>query len=309
MGGRRPEPLPPVIQAVLVPKANAPKKPPAKPEAKPEVKAPEPLPEPVSEPVRKPVKQPKLKPEPKPEPAAPKPTPKPVPKPKVDPKPEPKPEPKVEAKPVPNPKPKPEPKPEPRPAPKPEPKPIEKPKPDLAAREAELLSAAAAESTRIQAQKEKQAADQRRREQAQTLLDSQNAARAEKAALDRARKQQDIADRERAIEERINQQSSQNEQSLRQARNQWLQLIPKVVEGNWRRPPRPDGRTDYECKARVTINEAGVVKNVTVVRSCGDALVDESMLQAVYKSSPLPLPSEAAAFDSNIVITFVPNRR
>ena len=68
-----------------------------------------------------------------------------------------------------------------------------------------------------------------------------------------------------------------------------------------------------EANSNVDIVDAGLpgtlpVLNARAVDSCGSQALDNSVVNAVYKASPLPLPSEPTAFDPDLNFIFEPPR-
>jgi TonB family protein len=58
------------------------------------------------------------------------------------------------------------------------------------------------------------------------------------------------------------------------------------VQSQWLLPP---GMTpELRCEVEVTIDDRGEVLAAEVVRSSGSAIFDDSVIRAIYKSSPLP---------------------
>ncbi|MCB1716928.1 MAG: cell envelope integrity protein TolA, partial [Candidatus Competibacteraceae bacterium] len=74
---------------------------------------------------------------------------------------------------------------------------------------------------------------------------------------------------------------------------QYVGLIKQKVERFWRLPP--GSRSSLSCVLRIRLNEQGVVSDVQIVESSGDALFDRSAVAAVQRASPLPVPDDAEA--------------
>lgn len=90
--------------------------------------------------------------------------------------------------------------------------------------------------------------------------------------------------------------------------NRYLARIQQKVSLNWVRPPGTGHH--LECVVRVRVLPQGDVIAVRIVTSSGDAAFDRSVQVAVYRASPLPLPSDpaiAAAFHQ-ITFTFKPEQ-
>ncbi|MES2885604.1 MAG: cell envelope integrity protein TolA [Pseudomonadota bacterium] len=86
----------------------------------------------------------------------------------------------------------------------------------------------------------------------------------------------------------------------------WVRAMGAAIRRNWLRPP--DNQATFACKVGFRlINNGQVVPNsVRIVSSCGSLVLDDSVIKAVYKASPLPLPSEPSAFVADLVVNFRP---
>ena len=83
-------------------------------------------------------------------------------------------------------------------------------------------------------------------------------------------------------------------------------LIRQKVEQNWVRPP--DSRRGMQCVVKVRLVPGGDVLEADVVQSSGDAVFDRSVVNAVYRASPLPLPDDSTLFPyfRDLEFTFKP---
>lgn len=70
-----------------------------------------------------------------------------------------------------------------------------------------------------------------------------------------------------------------------------VDAIRQHVEDNWIRPPGLDTQ-DLEAMVEVEIDEQGNVLTAKVSRSSGQSFYDQSLLRAVRKASPLPIPAD-----------------
>ena len=69
--------------------------------------------------------------------------------------------------------------------------------------------------------------------------------------------------------------------------------ISQKVKRNWIRPA--SGSSDLQATVHVKLMPGGDVKQVTVVKSSGNAIFDRSVESAVYKAAPLPQPKDPKA--------------
>lgn len=88
------------------------------------------------------------------------------------------------------------------------------------------------------------------------------------------------------------------------AQKTWAMAIRELLRRNWLRPA--GGEADFKCKLYVKLANNGAVLNARITSSCGTTQLDDSVIAAVYKSSPFPLPSEPTAFESELNLTFSP---
>lgn len=74
-------------------------------------------------------------------------------------------------------------------------------------------------------------------------------------------------------------------------------LISQRVASKWNRPL--SARAGMTALLRINILPGGEVGNVVVVGSSGDPAFDASAIEAVRRSSPLPVPDDPAVFNQN----------
>jgi colicin import membrane protein len=169
--------------------------------------------------------------------------------------------------------------------------------------EAERKRQAEAEAERRkqaeEAARKKQAEDAERKRQAE------EAARREREAQAQAAKEAKIkADREADLQRQL----AAEEEGAAVARSgvvdEYRALLVQTIERNWIRPP--SARVGLECTLFVTQAPGGTVIDVKLGTCNGDPAVRESIVNAVYRSSPLPAPRDARAFERRLQIVFKP---
>ena len=76
---------------------------------------------------------------------------------------------------------------------------------------------------------------------------------------------------------------------------------------NWNQPNVASGK--LSCIVKVSLIPSGDVMSVSVVKSSGDSLFDDSVERAVHKASPLPVPKDRNLFKQfrNFTFVFAPN--
>ena len=191
------------------------------------------------------------------------------------------------------------------------------------AREKAEAQAKAAEARAAAARKAAQLAAEQRQ---QNLLKQQQQMRARKARdrerriaqlrrelaaqQARARREQERQRAEQTLSRQLAEEAHQRAQALSGAEqavaNRYLALIQRQVSLNWVRPPGT--AKGLRCVIRVRLLPHGDVISVHVVESSGNPAFDRSVKVAVYRASPLPLPSDPAlaATFRRITFTFKP---
>lgn len=71
-------------------------------------------------------------------------------------------------------------------------------------------------------------------------------------------------------------------------------LMLQAMQQNWTYPANVNGA--LYCILEIKLAPGGKVTNVRLVKSSGNQLLDQSAITAVYKSSPLPVPSDPDVF-------------
>jgi len=214
-------------------------------------------------------------------------------------------------RPKPQPAPEPEPQPEPAapiPAPEPPPEPVKVPEKPVKASER------AAEEAALQANAEAKKAEA----DAQRKAKAEQAERRKAAEADAKRKQQDEAkaaqdakvkaDREADLKRRLAAEAAEEEGAAAMARSgvvdEYRTVLSQAIERSWIRPP--SAKAGLECTLHVTQAPGGTVVDVKLGACNGDQSVRESIVNAVYRASPLPAPRDPRAFERRLEIVFRP---
>ena len=103
------------------------------------------------------------------------------------------------------------------------------------------------------------------------------------------------------IENLIKQQAIRNAQ-LSDAEQRYILTIKSKIENNWLIPHGT--KHDKICTAIVNQLPSGKVTSVKIHGCKGDSLYIESLINAVWKSSPLPIAPDIEIFQENIVLQF-----
>lgn len=138
-------------------------------------------------------------------------------------------------------------------------------------------------------------------------LAKQRAAQAKAKVLAAAKKkhQQLLAAKQQALQKKLMaQQLAGDADTLKQLQikridgivNKYKALILSAIGQNWLVPGGVNKNlsTVYE----VQLAPGGVVVSVRLIKSSGNAILDQSAQTAIYKASPLPVPKDPTAFDN-----------
>jgi colicin import membrane protein len=113
--------------------------------------------------------------------------------------------------------------------------------------------------------------------------------------LAQRQKSADNAAKRRQLAQEIASEESAHNAGLASALQKWEALIQLKVHNNWIKPPNtPD---DLKCIVSVTQVPGGTVTNAQMSSCNGDDAVVQSIITAVYRSSPLPAPPDPSLFD------------
>lgn len=182
-----------------------------------------------------------------------------------------------------------------------------------------LLQQAQSAKTEREQEQQKLAQLQQQQAVAQTALNAklaelQQQAQAEKAQQDKvaklkaeaaaeAKKKQNAQRRAELQREIAVEQGALNARrsSLMQ---QWAAVVRQKVQSNWNKPANTP--TDLVCKVQVQQVPGGTVVNASIVSCNGDEAIQQSVITAVLRSSPLPPPPEPSLFQREFILNFTP---
>ncbi|STX29149.1 TolA colicin import membrane protein [Legionella beliardensis] len=77
--------------------------------------------------------------------------------------------------------------------------------------------------------------------------------------------------------------------------NKYKAMIVNAISQQWILPENVDSSLSSQFRIRLAPN--GAVLEVSLTRSSGDPVLDRSAQTAIYKASPLPVPTDPATFD------------
>ena len=99
----------------------------------------------------------------------------------------------------------------------------------------------------------------------------------------------------------IKQQVIRNTQ-LSNAEARYIQNIKSRIENNWLIPH--DIKHDKICTAIVNQLPSGKITSVKIHGCSGETLYVDSLINAVWKSSPLPIAQDIEIFQKNLILQF-----
>jgi colicin import membrane protein len=161
-----------------------------------------------------------------------------------------------------------------------------------------------------EAEQKKQAADEARRK-AEADAERKKAAEAQtKAAQEAKAKAAQDAKAKAALEADLKRRLAAEEAEGAEAaarpgvKDEYRALLVQAIERNWIRPP--SARAGLACTLYVNQATGGTVVDVKLGPCNGDEAVRESIVNAVYRASPLPAPGDPRAFERRLEIVFKP---
>jgi colicin import membrane protein len=169
-----------------------------------------------------------------------------------------------------------------------------------AARERAATKAAQEQAAQEKAEQEKAAKAKAAEQLAARKVAQEAAAKAQAAAAAKAQAAASQADLQRSInaEERLDAARASG------ALAAWTAQITARIQRAWIRPP--SARPGLECTLYLTQVPGGEIVNVKLGACNGDDAVKQSILDAAYRASPLPAPSDPSLFERNLEVTFRP---
>jgi len=151
---------------------------------------------------------------------------------------------------------------------------------------------------------EKQAAVKRQADEKKRAADIK-AKQAEKLKVERDAREQ--AQREAELKRQLADEEGRVQAESSGALSQYAALIQQRVVRSWNKPA--SAKQGIQCEVKVTQAQGGTVLSVQVLadKCNGDAAVRQSIEAAVYRSSPLPMPSDSRLFQRVIIFQFKPD--
>lgn len=157
-------------------------------------------------------------------------------------------------------------------------------------KEAEAKRLASMKQQQLELQKQQQLEHQKLAELQQKKAKALQEAQlrdATKAREDKARKEQAVAMENAMMAEENARMSGEVDK--------YKAMIIGAISRQWILPENVDNRLSSQFRIRLAPN--GAVLEVSLMRSSGDPILDRSAQSAIYKASPLPVPSDPKVFN------------
>lgn len=145
---------------------------------------------------------------------------------------------------------------------------------------------------------EKEKAEKLKQEQAKLAkTDELKAAKAKAEKLKALQAKADLEKRKqaKAAAAAQAQQHAENQARVAGEVDKYKALIVNAIGRNWILPENADANLSSQFRIRLAPD--GMVLEVSLMRSSGDPLLDRSAQTAIYKASPLPVPTDAETFN------------
>lgn len=159
----------------------------------------------------------------------------------------------------------------------------------------------------------KHAEDLKRAEEAKHGEDAKRAADDAKRAADAkqaddAKRAADLKakeEREAELRRQLADEEHRSAVEASPARTQYIARLAARIQNAWIKPA--SAHAGLDCVVNITQVASGEVTSAQVSHCNGDEAARQSVENAVYRASPLPLPSDPALFQRNLVIHFHPD--
>ena len=204
----------------------------------------------------------------------------------------------------------------------PEPEPVvEEPEPEpdnsdelrREAEEAKRVQDALIEKERLEKMRQQEEADRKRKEKEQADREKREEEEKERARIEAEKKREDDIRQQREENERLRKEAESTaraeeieaEETRMEAVDSgalavYMAQIRQKIERNWSAPA--SAGAELQCSVRVRQVPGGEVVGVSILTCNGDDAVKRSVEAAIYRSSPLPEPTDPNLFDRNILL-------
>ncbi|MBI1362619.1 MAG: TonB family protein [Proteobacteria bacterium] len=109
----------------------------------------------------------------------------------------------------------------------------------------------------------------------------------------------DLKNKKEALEE-----GEETDTKIFDVDQQDIAVLKRHIEKNWFRPPGIKGLNDMSVAVLVSVNRDGSILKMELTHSSGQPFFDNSLLRAVRKSVPLPIPADKYDMFKTIELRF-----
>ncbi|HLF67138.1 MAG TPA: cell envelope integrity protein TolA, partial [Gammaproteobacteria bacterium] len=149
-----------------------------------------------------------------------------------------------------------------------------------------------AETLRLAELEKQKQAEVAKQKEAELAKQKEAQAQAEADRLKEQAKQQQLLAEQQAI---TAQQQADLQQAILTEVERYTLMVKQKVMQNWLIQRGYEGLT---TQLHVRVAPGGAVLDVQVIKKSGNEALDRSAVSAVYRASPLPVPSDPAVFES-----------
>jgi len=148
-----------------------------------------------------------------------------------------------------------------------------------------------------QEQKQLQQLQKQQQKAKQAALEKQKheVAKRKQAALEKQKRAAASAEQARQLARQKEKQARLHDMALQSEVDKYTYLIQQAISRRWIVPEAAS--SELTCQLLIRLAPGGTVLDVQLARTSGNSLLDRSARAAVYKASPLPVPSDAEVFD------------
>ena len=153
---------------------------------------------------------------------------------------------------------------------------------------AQKKKAALEKKKKIEAEKERKLAQEKKRAEEERRKKAE-IEKKRKAEVKRQRKEAEAELQDQLLAEQAR-LTAQRQSAMQRIISEYVLYIQEKVQRNWARPL--DSHDGLSCTVEVRLLPSGDVIDANVVRGSGNPAFDRSVQAAVFKASPLPVPSD-----------------
>lgn len=85
--------------------------------------------------------------------------------------------------------------------------------------------------------------------------------------------------------------------------HKWIVLVQSRIYMNWRNPV--SSTDNFDCDVKVNLNDNGEILSAIFVKSCENESLEKSILDAIWRTSPLPVPGDQNVIKDGMIFNFI----